>query len=137
MTLRAFDEQASKHKDQTGTQVGGKFAADVNHATLMAGEDQANDVMVVEEGQFPYQLIAASSTAEPLGTTGAAGDLLSAVIVKANTGTITILDGATTVLVVPASTAVGTRFDLNMVAVTGWNITTPASTEAIAVGRFT
>lgn len=121
----------------TGTAIGDKFAADVNHATLMAGEDQANDVIVVEEGQYPYQLIAASSTAAPLGSTGAAGDLLSAVIVKANTGTITILDGATTVLVIPASTAVGTRFIINAVAATGWKITTPASTEAIAVGRFT
>lgn len=105
--------------------------------TPISGEDSTNDVLRVEEGQFPYELVAASQTAQVLGTTGAAGDLLSAVIVKANTGTITILDGATTFLVIPASTAVGTRYNINTIATTAWKITTPASTEAIGIGRFT
>ena len=87
--------------------------------------------------QFGYEIVAASQTAEPLGTTGAAGDFLHAVIVQANTGTITILDGATTFFVIPASTAVGTMYVVDAVATTGWKITTPASTSAIGIGDFT
>lgn len=109
----------------------------VSQATLLAGEDQDNNTFRVEK-QNGYELIAASTTAGvPGGGSGAIGDFLEAVIVKANTGTITILDGATTVLVIPASTAVGTRYEMNMLAQTAWKITTPASTEAICVGRFT
>ena len=108
----------------------------VSQATLLSGEDQTNNVVRVEK-QNGYELIAASTTAGvPGGGSGAIGDFLEAVIVKANTGTITILDGATTVLVIPASTTVGTRYEFNMLAKTAWKITTPASTEAICVGRF-
>ena len=55
---------------------------------------------------------------------------------KANTGTITILDGAVVFLIIPAATPVGTRFEINALAKTAWKITTPASTEAICIGRF-
>lgn len=111
-------------------------AGHVYDATLRAGEDQTNDVMVVEPRQ-PYELIAASQTAAvPGGGSGAAGDYLESVIVKANTGTITILDGVTTILVIPTSTAVGTRYEIKAIAKVAWKITTPASTEAICVGRF-
>jgi hypothetical protein len=86
---------------------------------------------------FPYELVAAAQTAQILGSVGGAGDVLHAVIVKANTGTITVLDGAVVILVIPAATAVGTRFVFNAKAVTNWNITTPAATEAMCMGRFT
>jgi hypothetical protein len=87
--------------------------------------------------QFGYHIVDAEATAEALGTTGAAGDFLHAVIVQANTGTITILDGATTFFVIPAATAVGTRYLINATATTAWKITTPASTSAIGIGNFT
>jgi len=110
---------------------------DVSLSTLLAGEDQTNDVIKTER-QYGYELIAANETAEvPGGGSGAAGDYLYEVIVKANTGTITVLDGATTIFVIAASTTVGTKFEVNLVAKTAWKITTQASTEAICTGRFT
>jgi hypothetical protein len=94
--------------------------------------------MGVRERESAYQLVAAAQTAAGLGATGGApGDILKKVIVKANTGTITILDGAVTILVIPAATTVGTVYDINAAAVTNWNITTPATTEAICIGEFT
>lgn len=86
---------------------------------------------------FPYQLVAAAQTADILGANGGPGDFLHAVIVKANTGTITVLDGAVVILVIPAATIVGTRIVFNAKAVTNWNITTAASTECMCMGRFT
>ena len=104
---------------------------------LLAGEDQANDVIKIEK-QNGYELIAVSQTAVvPGGGTGAIGDFLEAIIVKQSVGTITILDGPVAILVIPASTIVGTRFEFNLLAKTTWKITTAAGTQAICVGRFT
>jgi len=111
-------------------------AAHVYDATLRAGEDQTNDVVVVEQGRFSYETVAASQTAQVIGTTGAAGDYLHHVIVTSSTGTITVLDNATTVAVIPAG-AVGV-FPINCVSSSGaWKITTAASTTCTCVGRFT
>lgn len=135
----AFDEFYETDFDSIWQWTGSAWREKVQKTTPAAaapGGDSANNV-VRTENQFSYELIPASATAEPLGTAGAAGDLLHAIIVKANTGTITLLDGAVTVLVIPASTVVGTRFEFNMKAATGWKITTPLTTEAIAIGRFT
>ncbi len=93
--------------------------------------------MGVREREAAYELVAASATAQVLGVTGGPGDILKRVIVTASTGTTTILDGAVTILVIPAAVAVGTVYELNIAAVTNWNITTPAATEAICVGEFT
>ena len=93
--------------------------------------------MGVRERESAYELVAAGQTAQILGVSGGPGDILKRVIVKANTGTITILDGAVTILVIPAATVVGVAYELNMAAVTNWNITTPATTEAICIGEFT
>jgi hypothetical protein len=87
--------------------------------------------------EFDYVLVAAAQTAEVLGAAGASGDVLHRVVVTANTGTITILDGAVEILVIPAATVVGTIFEFNMRAVTNWNITTPATTECLCIGHFT
>ncbi len=87
--------------------------------------------------EFDYELVAASETAEILGGAGAPGDVLHRVVVTANTGTITILDGAVEILVIPAATVVGTIYEFNMRAVTNWNITTPATTECLCIGHFT
>ena len=103
---------------------------------IPVGQDIKSGAALITK-ENPYSLIAASETAVvPGGGAGAAGDLLEAVVVKANTGTITILDGATVILVIPAATVVGTRIELNIIATTAWKITTPATTEAICIGRF-
>jgi len=107
----------------------------VTLSTKLAGEDQTNDVLKAEQ-QFGYETVAASQTAQVLGATGAAGDFLHSIIITASTGTITILDNATTVAVIPAA-ATGV-WPINLVSVSGaWKITTAASTSCTAVGRFT
>ena len=110
-------------------------AAQVTLNTLLSGEDQTNDVLKVE-AQFNYETVAASQTAQVLGSTGAAGDYLHSVIVTTSTGTVTVLDNATTVAVIPAaSTGV---WPINAVSESGaWKITTAASTTCTAIGRFT
>ena len=104
-------------------------------STAQAIEVAAGAVRVGQAGN--YELIAASQTAlVPGGGAGAVGDLLSAVIVTANTGTITILDGVVTFLVIPAALAIGSRIEINAFAKTKWNITTPAATTCACVGNF-
>jgi len=85
---------------------------------------------------FDYEHVAASQTAQVLGGTGAAGDFLHAIAIEASTGTIIVLDNATTVLTIPAS-AVGV-WTLNLKSSSGaWKITTAAGTSCTAIGRFT
>jgi hypothetical protein len=91
--------------------------------------------MGVRERSAGYELVAAAQTAQVLGPTGGPGDILERVIVNDNTGTITILDGAVTVLVIPAL-ATGV-IEVQATAVTNWNITTAAATSCMCVGEFT
>lgn len=103
--------------------------------TLLSGEDQTNDVLKVEQ-QFDYEVVAASQTAQVLGATGAVGDFLHSIMIAESTGTITVLDNAVSVLVIPAG-AVGV-WPINLKSVSGaWKITTAASTGCTASGRFT
>lgn len=111
-------------------------------ATLLAGEDQTNNVLRVEQ-QMDYETIAASQTAQVLGATGAAGDLLShliLVVTTAATAATSILDGATSIAIFPNSPGggVGTyHVPLNLVSVSGaWSVTTGAGVAVVAVGRF-
>ena len=110
---------------------------------LKAGTSSTAQALEVSDGAARvgqagnYEIIAVSQTAlVPGGGVGAVGDLLSAIIVTANTGTITVLDGAVTVLVIPAALAVGSRIEINALAKTKWNITTPAATTCVCVGKF-
>jgi hypothetical protein len=89
-----------------------------------------------------YETIAASQTAQVLGNTGATGDYLHRLIVTVNTtatSTVTILDGATSIAVMPANTPVGVySLDMNMKSVSGaWKVTTGAGVTVIGVGAFT
>lgn len=103
--------------------------------TLAYGEDSTNDVIRVEQ-QFEYETVAASQTAQVLGGAGAIGDLLHSIIITASTGTITVLDNAVSVAVIPAAATGVWLFDL--VSVSGaWKITTAAATSCTATGRFT
>lgn len=93
-----------------------------------------NTILAIEQ-QFEYETVAASQTAQVLGATGAIGDLLHSIIITASTGTITVLDGATTVAVIPAGASGVWPFNLLSVA-GAWNITTAAGTSCTATGRF-
>ncbi len=95
----------------------------------------AVDLVPVEAAE-DYELVAASQTDQDLGATGAIGDFLARVIITASTGTITIKDGAGTVIVIPVA-ALGV-WEIGLKSIVGaWNITTPVSTSCTCVGQFT
>jgi hypothetical protein len=89
-----------------------------------------------------YETIAASQTAQPLGTTGAKGDYLHRLIVTVTataTSTVTLIDNATSIVIVAATTPVGIySIEFNAASVSGaWKVTTGAGATVIAVGNFT
>jgi hypothetical protein len=94
-----------------------------------------------------YETVAASQTAQVLGTNGAVGDrILRLVIIPATVagGVVTLLDGSTSIAVYVggATTALlevkPITVELGMVSVSGpWKITTGANISVIAVGDFT
>jgi hypothetical protein len=91
--------------------------------------------------QYPYETVAVSQTAQVLGTNGAANDYLHRIVVTvstAATSTVSIIDGSTTVLSIPAGKAVGAySLDLGLNAATGpWKVTTGAGAAVLAVGLF-
>lgn len=98
----------------------------------------------IEPYATDYETVAASQTAQVLGGAGSPGDYLDHVLVlvaTAATGTVSILDGGTTVVVFPNSPGGGIgSYDLLIKAksVNGpWKITTGAGSSVIAVGKFT
>lgn len=112
----------------------GKVHADLQ--TLISGEDQVNNVQVVEQGRFTYEEVGSSASAQTLGTSGAAGDYLHSIIQGVSSNSITLIDGSTSLIVFPA-TAVCVVWEINAVCTTAWKITTGASTYCMCVGRFT
>jgi ABC-type thiamine transport system ATPase subunit len=89
-----------------------------------------------------YETVAASQTAQVLGVTGATGDTLMRLIITVTTSAtsqVTLLDGATSYIIVPAVTPVGVyQIDINAVSVNGaWKITTGAGVSVMGVGNFT
>lgn len=110
--------------------------------TLLSGEDPVNNVIRTEQ-QMEYETVAAGQTAQVLGATGAAGDLLSHLIIvvsTAATAAVSILDDATSIAVFPNSPGggVGTYYvPLNIASINGaWKVTTGAGVTVVAVGRF-
>ena len=93
---------------------------------------------------YQYEHVPASSTAQVLGGTGAAGDYihrLACTVSTAATGSVSILDGTTfTHLLLPASSGGGIGqydIELNVRSRNGaWKITTGAGVEVFAVGIF-
>ena len=88
-----------------------------------------------------YETVAASQTAQVLGVTGGAGDTLMRLIITVTTSAtsqVTLLDGATSYIIVPAVTPVGVyQIDINAVSVNGaWKITTGAGVSVMGVGNF-
>lgn len=93
-----------------------------------------------------YETVAASQTAQVMGTTGAIGDYLSGLLVVPATtspGLVTILDNAISINVfaggatsvsnlAPFFIAIGAK------SISGsWKVTTGANVSVIAVGNFT
>jgi len=88
-----------------------------------------------------YETVAASQTAQVLGVTGGVGDTLQRLIITistALTGTVTLLDGATSYAITAASTPIGVyQIEIGAVSVNGaWKITTGAGATVMAVGNF-
>lgn len=98
-----------------------------------------------------YRTVAASQTAQILGTSGvgvaAIGDYISHITVvpaAVNCGVVTLLDGSTSISVfaggasVNLATLIPFTIVLGMKSTTGqWKITTGASVSVVAVGDFT
>jgi hypothetical protein len=90
--------------------------------------------------RLTYKTVAASATEQVLGT--AKGDFLQriiATVTSASTATVTLIDGATSIQIVPspvASTGV-IVIELGIASVsTGWKVTTGAGVSVLAVGIF-
>lgn len=92
-----------------------------------------------------YETVAASQAAQVLGTAGAAGDILSSVlIIPATTspGAVSIQDGAGTAITIftggasSVTTLIPFSVPLGIVAGTNWKITTGANVSAIGIGKF-
>ena len=95
----------------------------------------------VEIGGSDYETVAASQTAQVLGGTGAKGDFLARLVVNvttAATSTVTLIDDATSIVVVPANTPIGPHIvEIGARAKDGpWRITTAAGVSVVAVGQF-
>jgi hypothetical protein len=91
---------------------------------------------------LPYEHVAASQTAQVLGTTGATGDYLHRLVITvgtAATSTVSLLDGATSHVLVSANTPIGVySIEMNTFSKTGaWKVTTAAGVEVLAMGNFT
>lgn len=93
-----------------------------------------------KEGAYGYETVAASQTAQVLGSTGATGDYLHKLVVSitAATNSLIILDGATTLITYTNIATVGPHeIEINARCATSWKITTGADTAVLAVGTFT
>lgn len=98
-------------------------------------------------GNFAYETVAASQTAQVMGATGAIGDYIDSILVipaLVACGVVTLLDGATSipVFVGGGTTALADAkpflIPLKLTSVVGaWKITTGASVSCIGIGVFT
>jgi len=91
--------------------------------------------------EYQYETVAASQTAQVLGGTGAIGDYVHKLIVNVATpatGTVTLIDGVTSIAIVPATTAAGAySIAIEAMSATGsWKVTTGAGASVMAVGIF-
>jgi hypothetical protein len=91
---------------------------------------------------LPYEHVAASQTAQVLGTTGATGDYLHRLVITvgtAATSTVSLLDNTTSHVLVAANTAIGVySIEINTFSKNGpWKVTTAAGVEVLAMGNFT
>lgn len=91
--------------------------------------------------RYEYETVAASQTAQVIGATGESGDYLHRLVVTvatSATGTVSLLDNATSIPITAANTPIGVyTVDIGATSKNGpWKITTGAGATVIAVGRF-
>jgi hypothetical protein len=93
--------------------------------------------------RYQYETVAASQTAQVLGTTGAVGDYLHRLIISnvtAATASVTILDGSTSIVIQTGAATITLgifSIELNMASASGaWSVTTGAGATVIGVGIF-
>ena len=97
--------------------------------------------------RYQYEHVAASQTAQVLGTTGAVGDYLHRIIITVSTAAsaqVRVVDGSGTGIlthtILPNSPGGGIgvyNVEINAVSQDGaWKITTGAGSEVMAVGIF-
>lgn len=106
----------------------------------------ANGNQRFEVNNGEYETVAASQTAQVLGATGAAGDVIDGILVIPATtspGVVTLLDGATSIpLFVGGASSVSNlvpfMIPLGLVSKVGaWKLTTGADVSCIGIGKFT
>jgi hypothetical protein len=95
----------------------------------------------VQVGGSDYETVAASQTAQVLGTAGSVGDFIGRLIITvgtAATGTVALLDNATSIPITAANTPIGVyTVEIGARSVSGpWKITTGAGATVLAVGKF-
>jgi hypothetical protein len=98
----------------------------------------------LKELGLAYETVAASVTGQVLGSVGSKGDFLRGLLVTPATttpGAVTIIDGATSIIVFAGGTLLEPLpfyIDLGVASASGaWSITTGASLSVVAVGNFT
>lgn len=91
--------------------------------------------------RYQYETVAAGVTGQVLGGAGAKGDFLFRLICSITTSAtsqVTLLDGATSIIVVPAVSPVGViTIPIESASASGaWSVTTAAGVAVIGVGIF-
>lgn len=121
---------------------------------LLSILDGRNEVPISTQNPLPtalgtnYETVAASQSTQPMGVTGASGDMLSGVLVIPTTslpGAVSIKDGtsgsAITIFagsVTSPISLVPFYVSLGIKSLNGfWQITTGANVTAVGIGRFT
>jgi hypothetical protein len=106
---------------------------------------EASDSPLAKPVSGLYETVAAGSTNQVLGPTGATGDYIARVILiptTTATGQVLLIDNATSIVIFQGATwAAGLLpfvIELGMYSVSGsWRITTGVNITCIAIGRFT
>lgn len=91
--------------------------------------------------RYAYETVAASQTGQVLGGAGAKGDFLHRLVVTVTTSAtsqVTLLDGATSYIIIPANAAVGVYpIMIEAASASGaWSVTTAAGVSVFATGIF-
>ena len=91
--------------------------------------------------EYAYETVAASQTAQVLGTAGAIGDYIHRLIITVGTSatsTVALLDNSTSIPIMAATTAIGVySIEINARSASGaWKVTTGAGATVMAIGKF-
>lgn len=133
--IRAPDESGNW---STIKQIAG--ALKVYLSSLLAGEDQFNNLIRTASAAPDYKVLVANAADQVCGAVGAAGDYLHDIQLSVTAaGTIVIKDGSTTIFThnFTAAQAVPVTIPVARFSVTGaWRITTPLGITGHAGGSF-